>query len=180
MLLKHLKVPEVAFHPILNPALEKEMSYRERIKGASLTHRILVKIAGMLAYVPEWSFDKNDYNPEIVKKLLQHKDLLKVLDEWISDTNYELLPQLAKAKTILAAISPPKPYKKLYRGFSFNGHDLFDGQQSMGLKSNKNWHGGRSYDFKAGETFTFTPTKPLSFSHHEGTAQSYGKIVVSS
>lgn len=147
-------------------SLEKEATYDEVYKSSNWKKKILFQLVKLFGYTPDLAFQKSDVNQEVVDKMLRHKDLLKVVDEWISDTNYQLLPQLQEAKKVFEAIQRPPVHSVLYRGFKIN-----TGQQNSGIDAHYK-------KMAPGAQWQYTPEKPMSFSWHKGTTKAYGNIIV--
>lgn len=158
-------------HEVGEVSMEKLMLRSER--NDSFGRRVLLKIAGLFAHVPELTFDKEDVDQRIVQQLLKHDKLLQAMDDWIMEPNRDLLPKLREALRVLAPIQKMKWPKELYRGFNVGR----EGQDTMGLQR-AGWFGPKPVDLRPGDKFSYVPEWPLSFTHHEGTAKSYGKVVV--
>jgi hypothetical protein len=148
-------------------ALEKEATLDEVYKKSGWMKKIGFKLVSLFGYMPDLAFQKEDVDMAAVEKMLQHKELLNVVSEWISDTNYELVPKLHEAKKVFEAIKRPQAHPILYRGFKIN-----PGQQNSGIAE-------RYKEMKPGDKWQFTPDKPMSFSWHQGTTRAYGDIIVS-
>jgi hypothetical protein len=148
-------------------ALEKEATFDEVYKKSGWMKKIGMKLVSLFGYVPDLAFQKEDVDMHVVQQILQHKELLQAVSDWISDTNYELLPKLHEAKKVFEAIQRPKPHPILYRGFKIN-----PGQQNSGIAE-------RYKQMKPGDKWQHTPDKPMSFSWHQGTTRAYGDIIVS-
>jgi hypothetical protein len=158
---------------VTGPALETFMNRADRKDG--LGRRILIRALGMFAYLPELTFDRDDVNMGIVEKMLKHPDLLKVVDEWIFEPKPEYVPRMWEVKKAFSSYQKPSQYKKIYRGFSPSSLD----QETMGL-SRQGFFGGRtSAEFQPGDKFNHVTQRPLSFTHHEGTANVFGGVVIS-
>lgn len=156
----------------LEPSLEKIMLRSER--KDTLTRRVLIAALGMVAYLPELTYEEEDVDFEIVEEMLRHPELLEAIDEWIFEPRQELLPELKKAKRTFAPWQKKIRYNKLYRGFNPKSLE----QDTMGLQR-KGWFGPKPADFKVGDKFSYVTERILSFTHHEGTASVFGGVVVS-
>ena len=148
-------------------SLEKEATFDEVYKKSSWMKKIGFKLVSLFGYMPDLAFQKEDVDMAVVEKMLQHQDLLQVVSNWISDTDYSLLPKLQEAKKVFEAIQKPKSHPILYRGFKIN-----PGQQNSGIAE-------RYKQMKPGDKWDNTPENPMSFSWHQGTCRAYGDIIVS-
>lgn len=147
--------------------LEKEASFDEVYKESKWKKKILMRLIKLFGYTPQLAFQKEDVNLEIVDEMLKHPELLKAVDQWISETDYGLLDKLKEAKEVFEKIQPPANHQALYRGFTINV-----GQQNSGLTE----HYKKS---QPGFKWSYVPEKPMSFSWHKGTTTVYGNIIVS-
>lgn len=148
-------------------SLEKEATYAEVYKNSPWKNKILLQFVKLFGYLPDLAFQKEDVDWKVVDKLLKHPELLKVTQEWVTDTKHDLLPQLKEAKRVFESIQRPTVHPQYFRGFTIN-----PAQQTNGLD--------KKYKKMAlGEKWQNTPTKPVSFSWHKGTTKAYGNIIVS-
>lgn len=170
---KYRNVTQIALeHDAIS--LEEIMPLKDRLKDQKLKVRLLTKLANVFGFVPQYTFEDSDIDFKLVEKYLKHKDLLKVIDEWVWNTNHDLLPLLKKAKKTFDTFDKSKVYPKYYRGFN-----LGTGQQDLNL-SVKGWFGPKiRKDVKVGDKLKFIPDKPLSFTHHRPDADNFGKIIIS-
>lgn len=151
-------------------AMEKVMEMKDR--NDSIGRKVLIKILGMVAYIPKLTFDQEDVDMRIVEKMCKHPELLKVIDDWIFTPDQDLVPKLEEARRVFSAIQKPKMHPKLYRGF-----DVSEIDEDNMLTADKTWYGKLNVNGKPGDKFTHVTKRALSFTHHEGTASSYGKII---
>jgi hypothetical protein len=148
-------------------ALEKEATFDDVYKNSSWKKKIIFKLIGLFGYLPDLAFQKEDVDMKVVEQMLKYPKLLRAVENWISDTDYKLLPQLQEAKRVFESIQRPKQHPILYRGFKIN-----TGQQNSGIAQ-------RYKKMQPGEKWNFTPDQPMSFSWHQGTTRAYGNIIVS-
>ncbi len=153
-------------------SMEKFMLRSER--GDGLGKRLLVKALGLFVYIPELTFDKEDVDMKIVNRMLRHPELLKVIDDWISVPDQNLLPKLQEAMRVFGPMQKKTNHGKLFRGFNPKSVD----QDTMGLQR-RGWMGPKPADFRVGDKFSYVTQRALSFTHHEGTASVFGGVVIS-
>lgn len=155
-------------------SLEKEMSLTDRLKNQEFKVRFLTKAANVFGFTPQFTFEDEDVDDAVVRTLLKNKKYLVIIDEWILDSSYELLPELIKAKEVLNSITKPKKHTKYFRGFNID-----ENQQTFDLATKK-WFGTRlRKDIKVGGKLEFTPTAPVSFTHFQPYAKFFGKVIIS-
>lgn len=167
-----LKVLEiVGYNPTssLKVALEKEETYQDIYNSKSTFGKLLMKLISRIRYDPQVTFQKEDVDEEVIYKLLKHIDLLDVVEKWMYSADSNLLSQLLQAKKEFEKIQTPPNRKKLYRGFSLKN----SGQQHLGLNSKEDLK-----NLKIGDTWSFTPDKPISFTFHQATAEDFGDVIV--
>jgi hypothetical protein len=157
---------------IVSPTLEAIKLIHER--KDSLGKRVLIKMLGMFAYLPKLTFEEEDIDKAASEKMLKYPKLLDDIDSWISYPDPQLLSKLEEARRILSGIQAPGTYPVLYRGFNPKSVE----QDTMGLQR-MGWFGPKPASFKPGDKFSYVPVRPLSFTHHEGTASGFGNVIVS-
>lgn len=162
----HQELPSFPF-ALEELSLEKQATFDEVYKESGWKKKIGMKLVALFGYTPDLAFQKEDVDMAVVEKMLQHKELLQVVSDWISDTNYDLLPKLREAKRVFESIQRPKGHPILYRGFKINV-----GQQNSGIAD-------RYKKMQVGNKWQYMPDKPMSFSWHQGTTRAYGNIIVS-
>lgn len=138
-----------------------------------LLKKVFIKILGMFAYVPTLTFTEDDVDKAVSEKMLKYPKLLDAIDEWISYPDPELISKLIEARRVFSAMQKFPHHAKLFRGFSPKSVE----QDTMGLQR-MGWFGPKPADFKVGDRFKYIPTRPLSFTHHDGTASAYGNVIV--
>lgn len=148
-------------------SLEKEATYDEVYKSSGWKKKLIFRLVNLFGFIPDLAFQKTDVDMKIVEKILRHKDLLKAVEEWIEDCNYQLLPQLQEAKKVFEAIQKPPVHSLLYRGFKID-----TGQQNSLVDQHYK-------KMQVGARWEYTPDKPMSFSWHKGNTGSFGNIIVS-
>lgn len=94
----------------------EEVMLRSQRKD-TLGRRILIRALGMVAYVPELTYELDDVDRKIVDKMLRYPELLKAIDDWISVPDQELLLQLREAARVFTPLQRRFNYPKLFRGF---------------------------------------------------------------
>lgn len=162
---------EGGFEVAEQTSLEKLMLRAERKDG--LGRRILIRALGLLAYIPELTFDKEDVDMKIVQRMLKYPELLKAIDSWIEVPDQKLVAQLYEAQRVFGPMQKKTNHGKLYRGF--DPRSIL--QDTMGLQS-KGWFGPKPSEFQVGDKFSYVTERALSFTHHEGTASVFGGVVV--
>lgn len=153
-------------------SMEKMMLRAERKDG--LGRRVLIRALGLLAYIPELTFDREDVDMKIVARMIKYPELLKAIDDWISVPDQALVPKLYEAQRVFGPMQKKTNHGKLYRGF--DPKSIL--QDTMGLQR-KGWLGPKPADFRVGDKFSYVTERALSFTHHEGTASVFGGVVVS-
>jgi hypothetical protein len=157
---------------IEQPSMEEVMLRTERRDG--LGRRILIRALGLVAYIPELTYDLADVDRRVVDRMIRHSDLLKAIDQWILLPDQELVPILREAARIFTPMQRKHNFKKIYRGFDPRSVD----QDTMGLQR-RGWFGPKPAEFRVGDKFSYVTERALSFTHHEGTASVFGGVVVS-
>lgn len=153
------------------PSLEEVKLMSERNDG--LGKRILIRLLGMVAYIPKLTFEKSDVDMAVVEKMKKYPELLKVIDTWIFEPDQALLPKLKEAQRVFSPMQKPIT-GKLYRGFSATSMD----QDTMGV-TGKNFFGGAKIMVKPGDKRSYVARRALSFTFHRGTASTFGGAVIS-
>lgn len=153
-------------------SLEKIMLRSER--GDGLGKRLLIRALGLIAYIPELTFDKEDVDMKIVERMLRYPELLTAIDDWITVPDQDLLPKLREAMRVFGPMQKKTNHGKLYRGFNPKSVD----QDTMGLQR-RGWLGPKPAEFRVGDKFSYVTQRALSFTHHQGTASVFGGVVIS-
>lgn len=148
--------------PWVNWALEKEESYDEIYQSKGTLGKLLMKLLGRLRYLPQVTFQKEDIDEVAVGEIMKHKDLLTAVERWITETDYSLLPKLREAKRVFEVIQPPKQRGTLYRGFPSKNTGPEEGFKTIDI----------------GQTYSYVPTKMMSFSFNRGTSEDFGDVIV--
>lgn len=157
---------------IESPSMEEVMLRGER--RDSLGRRILIRALGLVAYIPELTYNLDDVDRRVVDRMIRFPDLLKAIDQWVLMPDQELVPILREAARVFTPMQRKHNHAKIYRGFNPKSTD----QDTMGLQR-QGWFGPRPADFRVGDKFSYVTERALSFTHHEGTASVFGGVVVS-
>lgn len=153
-------------------ALEAIMHSDQR--KVTKTHKFLLKLVGLMGNVPKMTYDREDWNPKIVERLMKYPDLLKTVADWIAEPDQKHIGNLIKAFKTFAPIQPRYNIKKLYRGFNLTG----SGQQALGLKT-KGFFRKKPANFVVGGKMEYVTDKAVSFTEYEVTATAFGNAIVS-
>lgn len=114
--------------------------------------------------------EKDKINWDIVEIYKNNDDLLAVIDEWVLNPDYRLLPKLYKVKDLVNKIQPEKNKNiDIYRGFSINGNM----QNFFSLKPSEVFN-------NPDKEFIVTINTPLSFTIERAIAEDFGDCVVHS
>ena len=136
--------------------------------------KAIVRSLEMVLDVRTLTFDRGDVNFKVVEEMvLNHSEHLRIIGEWIGHPNYDFGAKLWEAQRALLPYLNGWKHPSFYRGF-----DTGSGQSHMGLKFARGWFGPKPHELKVGDKFSYVADHPLSFSHVQGIAESFGKIIV--
>lgn len=158
-----------------NVGNEEIMAFGDRLKSEPFLLRAAIRIlGGMFFTLPAITYDWSDVNKDKLKKLQANEKEIKIIDDWILNTDYALLEEFKAMRAgLMKHIAMPST-PRLYRGFSVGSE-----QQKNGMSFGRKWYGKQFTNHQVGDEIEFAPENLMSFTTNEPTAKQFGTVVVS-